>query len=217
MTVNEAIQNRQTAKVLGNQEVPLPSTENVQPLIEELIAIAGNAPFHYACHATHRKKNHPLPSIVPWRFYSLDTKACRTLLSFLKDHDLATGKIPKLLAAATALVQVTWLPNPPAQAIDGLFEPSLKNMEHIAATSAAIQNLLLAATAKKIPNYWSSGGVLREKIVFDLLQIPTKEILLGSIFLFPKEVEKLEVTVKKGKLRELKGKLNDWATWVSFT
>ena len=67
------------------------------------------------------------------------------------------------------------------------FAATLANMEHIAAAAAAIENLLLAATARGVSNYWSSGGVLRSQIVRQLLAIPPAEIVLGAIFFFPKE------------------------------
>ncbi len=67
-------------------------------------------------------------------------------------------------------------------------------MEHIAAASAAIQNLLLAATARGISNYWSSGGVLRSAQVFQQLGIPRQQILLGAIFLFPSEIGDAELS-----------------------
>jgi nitroreductase len=119
-----------------------------------------------------------------------------------------------MLAAATALIQVTWLPTPSKGPFEGLFEPSIVNMEHIAATAAAAQNLVLAAKARGIPSYWSSGGALRDREAFGWLDIPEREILLGSVYLFPSDLEPCETT--GGSLREQRGDVTTWAQWVEL-
>ena len=141
----------------------------------------------------------------------LDAAACRQVRKLLLDNG-DTSKIPRMLAAATTLIQVTWLPNPAKEGGEGLFEPTVANMEHIAAASASIQNLLLAATARGIPSYWSSGGALRERAFFAQLGIPDREVLLGSVFLFPAELENTENV--PGKLREKRGATAEWARWA---
>lgn len=199
--VDEAIRKRRTIKVLSPQ--PLPHRDCLAQ-VNELVSIAGWAPFHRACDAVHRDGS-TLDGIEPWRFHILDSAACRKLRPLLPE--LISGKIPAMLAAADALIIVTWLPNPPAAAtsertIDArqavpefvadyppAFESNLSNMEHLAAASAAVQNLLIAATARGIDNYWSSGGVLRSPAAFDLLGIPQTQILLAAIFLFPASTE----------------------------
>ena len=102
-------------------------------------------------------------------------------------------------------------PDPPS---DQLFEPSIQNMEHIAAASAAVQNMLLAATARAVPNYWSSGGALRSPDVFQLLEIPAHEILLRAVFLFPHDLSK--ATTKGGSLRPSRSPLHDWSRPVTL-
>lgn len=62
-------------------------------------------------------------------------------------------------------------------------------MEHIAAASTAVQNMLLGATEKNIPSYWSTGGKLRHGVLRDYLEIPADKIMIRSIFLFPKDYE----------------------------
>ena len=122
-----------------------------------------------------------------------------------------------MLAAADALIMATWLPNSadvPANGDEPGFAATINNMEHIAAASAAIQNFLLAATARGISNYWSSGGVLRGAHVFKLLGIPREQILLGAIFLFPKDFGDAELATSK--LREHRGSREAWSRWVSL-
>ena len=83
-------------------------------------------------------------------------------------------------------------------------------MEHIAATGAAIQNMLVGATALGYPNYWSSGGVLRFDPMRTHFNVPTEEIILGTLFVFPNDAESRADEVVPGKLRD-KGK--EIATW----
>jgi nitroreductase len=124
-----------------------------------------------------------------------------------------------MLAAADTLIMATWLPNRGADATslvsESQFAPTLANMEHLAAAAAAVQNLLLAATAHGLANYWSSGGVLRTDEVFDLLQIDRREILLGAIFLFPEKVPS-GVEVVGSKLREQRTLPERWSRWVAL-
>lgn len=207
----EAIRNRKTTKLLS--DVPLPE-HDIRGTVDRLIEIAGWAPFHRACDSSHREADSC--GVQPWRMYALDSSNCRRLAKQLPAEN--AGKIPRMLASADAMIQTTWLPNPATRPLDGvLFDATLANMEHIAAASAAIQNLLLAATAEGIPSYWSSGGVvLRETAGFERLKIPQEEILLGSIFLFPEDLEALPSTteVVGSKLRHQRSPQPTWARWV---
>ncbi|WP_309386547.1 nitroreductase family protein [Cerasicoccus frondis] len=204
-TLDAIIQRRRTLKMLTDE--PLPAI-NQRAVINEIIQAGAWAPFHRPCASEHRGQ---LDSIVPWRAYALDATACR----HLREKLISVGdssKIIQMLAAAEALIQVTWLPNRPKAETDALFEPTLENMEHLAAASSAVQNMLLAATARCFENYWSSGGALRESQVFTWLGIPENEILLGSIFLFPADAAGAEAA--PGKLRDKRGPVESWAKWA---
>ena len=207
-TVDRIIRERRTTKLLA--EAPLPVAP-ARETVEQLAAAAGWAPFHKPAARHHQDAG--LPSVVPWRLHLLDAPACRKL----GEHLLARGdrtKIPRLLGAATALVQATWLPNPPRAPHPGLFEPTEENMEHIAAAGAAVQNLLLAATARGIPTYWSSGGALRTPDAFAWMGIPAGEILLGAVFLFPAADTGVEPT--PGAHRDRRGAPADWSRWIDL-
>jgi nitroreductase len=210
MHTDDAIRNRRTEKVLSNTDLPV---RDIRSTVDSLLGLAGCAPFHRACEDLHREG--VLNGIEPWRFYSFDADSCRKLKGIIPTEN--AGKIPSMLASADALILATWLPNV------GQAEPIGKergfvanhfNMEHIAAASAAIQNLLLAATARGISNYWSSGGVLRLPSVFERLDIPTTQILLGAIFLFPKEFGQSELATSK--LRESRRPPTAWSRWISI-
>lgn len=210
-TVDRIQRRRRTTKVLAENDLPLVDR---RADIEQLIVGAGWAPFHRTAHAIHQDRE-DLPSVLPWRFYMLDSAACRRLRGILLERGDVT-KIPKMLATAEASIQVTWLPNPSTEPVSGLFKADLANMEHIAAASAAVQNLLLAATARDIATYWSSGGALRSPELFEILGIPASEILLGSIFLFPDPSELEGVEIKHTKLRDQRGPIEHWARWVEI-
>lgn len=206
--VKHAMETRKTIKVLSKK--PWPVQEHSDE-VKELLECAHWAPFHKAASKKHTE-DHDLKSVVPWRFYALDAKDCRELRKiFIKDGD--DGKLPMMLATADAMAVATWLPNPGGKK-DQLFEPTLENMEHIAAASSAVQNFLIAATAKGIPNYWSSGGALRKPKSFKLLGIPKKEILLGALFLFPEDHKQAETSTSK--LRSKRGPVKSWSTFVEL-
>lgn len=206
--VDDVIRARRTDKVLAGEALP---PRSARGLIEELAGVAGWAPFHKPAARVHLDGG--MTSIVPWRFHLLDADGCRALRETL----LARGdrsKIPRLLGAASALVQATWLPNPPRAELEGLFEPTVDNMEHIASAGAAVQNLLVAATARGVRSYWSSGGALREPEAFGWMGIPEREILLGSLFFFPDDTGEAEVN--GGSHRERRGAPSDWSRWVDL-
>ncbi len=217
--VDHVIRERKTAKVLGDPdnctELSPQIAESFISLVRTAVEVAGCAPFHKLAADEHRRGQ--LDSPVPWRFYVLDKPACCAVLSHLRsradtDQDpkwarAMAKKIPKLLAGTGALVLVTWLPDPSPTG-----EPALNenNIEHIAAASAATQNILLAAEARNMHTYWSSGGILAEAEVFELLGIPRQQRLLAAIFLAPAD----EVTVdpELGANRKLRGQ--NWMKWV---
>jgi nitroreductase len=207
--VDGVIRERRTTKVLADE--PLPAA-GARETAEALVATAGWAPFHRVAARVHQESG-ALTSIVPWRFYLVDADGCRALRQALLERG-DKSKIPRMLAAATALIQATWLPNPAKGPVAGLFEATEENMEHVAAAGAAVQNLLLAATARGIRNYWSSGSALRTPEAFGWMGIPAGEILLGSIFLFPTDTGDAEVNA--GSHRDRRGAPTDWARWVAL-
>ena len=149
MNAVQSISTRRTDKVLCDPAQPLESGGPTRDLMDELIAVAGNAPFHYPSNAQHHDE---LSACVPWRAYKLDTDTCRVLMKRLLDAG-DTTKIPNMLAASCCLVQVTWLPDPDAGEDNGcLFAGTQRNMEHVAAASAFVQSLLVAATEAGVSN-----------------------------------------------------------------
>lgn len=207
MNTTEAIHSRQTAKVLADSPwAPSLTQDEQERLREHLLNLAAKAPYHYK--SAERYKTGVQTSSLPFRCYTLDGNACNALASQLASLDPPPGKILNMLWAAELLIITTWLPDvfgtqPEHREMEPLpFVGNLRNMEHIAATSAAIQNMLVGATAEEYPNYWSSGGVLRQEAARKILEIPMEEIMLGAVFIFPKDALERASQIMPGKLRE---------------
>ncbi len=211
----QSIRKRRTLKVFS--EAPLATKPCDHELISTLIESAYYAPYHYPCSSEHQENT---TSMLPWRFYVLDSEQCRKLAKYLKDNELAMSKLINMLNSADYLIQATWCPTSTTKTTrevnDESFEDSLVNMEHIAAAGAAIQNLLLTATALGHENYWGSGAALRKDFTFDLLGIPKQEILLGALFLFPSESELTsEQQVKTSNMRDKRGSVDSSYRFVT--
>lgn len=217
LAIDQVIQARKSVKVLGDVDNVPQIPESFFAEVQEAMKVAGWAPFHFTAHDSHldRAMNSP----VPWRFYALDQQNCLRLIDALIAHpDTTLSKssgIVRMLASYGALVLVTWLPEPEGTTEQETARVALKNPEHIAATAAAIQNLLLGATARNMDSYWSSGGALREQACFDICKIPAQERLLGSVFLSP-EIPAEQEGVRPGKLREQRGAPGQWMTAVTI-
>ncbi|MEX0720533.1 MAG: nitroreductase family protein [Balneolaceae bacterium] len=215
MSNSQTIRSRQTIKLKADENDPLPVNTSAafRKEVEELIELAGKAPFHYTCDEFYQTEN-KLAGKEPWRFHALDSSSCRELLGVLKTGTAVKSSegIRQMLAAADALILATWLPER-SSSQSRKFYPNVKNMEHIAATGAAIQNLLLAATERGITNYWSSGGIIRRAQVLEMLGIPAHEILLGAVFLFP-DPDSVKADKIHGKNREFRSSKDKWMNWV---
>jgi nitroreductase len=61
--------------------------------------------------------------------------------------------------------------------------PKIPALEEIAATSCAIQNLLLGATALGIATYWGSGGMAYKPAMKEMLQLKDEDTVLGILYL----------------------------------
>ncbi|MBL4708349.1 MAG: hypothetical protein JKY48_07935 [Flavobacteriales bacterium] len=225
MHIDEIIKNRKTQKVLANKVWPVSSNQKpIDQTINELLELAASAPYHRKSHKKYGKNNQ-LNSCLPWRCYTLDTENCRLLFNYIEKQNIKAGKVSNMLAAADGLMLMTWLPEPLTTNVKKQdktsepvpFEGNIKNMEHIAASSAAIQNILIGATARNLPNYWSSGGQLRNVTLRKFLGIPMKEILLGALFIFPEDSEQKGAIIKSGSLRHQGKELDSWVKRVDIS
>ncbi|MFT4024787.1 MAG: nitroreductase [Flavihumibacter sp.] len=60
--------------------------------------------------------------------------------------------------------------------------PNIPAVEEIAAASAAIQNMLLAATARGIASFWSTGGMTLRQPLKDVLGLAEQDQVLGLLY-----------------------------------
>jgi len=56
-------------------------------------------------------------------------------------------------------------------------------IEEISAASAAVQNILLGATALGIANFWSTGGMTHSEQLKDFLGLKYEDSVMGMIYL----------------------------------
>lgn len=61
--------------------------------------------------------------------------------------------------------------------------PKIPQIEEIAAASAAVQNILLGATALGIASFWSTGGMCHSPALKQYLRLDADDIVLGLLFL----------------------------------
>ena len=163
--VATAIRTRRTVKDFTGEALP-------RAAVERLLDLANQAP-------THRLTQ-------PWRFYALDQAAIARLATYLQaepaiaavpDPAKGAAKLAKLLERLPtlgAMVLVTWVRDP-VPAID---------LEEHAAASAAVQNLLLAATAAGIGSFWSTNPALSHPLTVRWCGAdPAAETTLAAIWL----------------------------------
>lgn len=61
--------------------------------------------------------------------------------------------------------------------------PKIPMIEEVAAASAAVQNILLGATALGIATLWSTGGMAHTEAFKNMLELAADDVVLGLIFM----------------------------------
>lgn len=61
-------------------------------------------------------------------------------------------------------------------------KPNIPQLEEIAATSAAIEHVLLGAATLGIASFWSSGGMTHKHALKDFLNLGAEDMVMGLIY-----------------------------------
>ncbi|WP_187261997.1 nitroreductase family protein [Pontibacter beigongshangensis] len=166
LEIAQVIRNRRTIKPaqMNGQQIP-------DEQVKQLLQLADWAPTH-----GHTE---------PWRFRVYTGKKVKDFCqahadlykSNTREEDYQLFKYEKLLHMGdgashliVAYMQRGDLPKIPA-------------LEEIAATSCAIQNVLLGATALGIASYWGSGGMAYKPAMKEYLQLGEEDLVLGILYL----------------------------------
>ena len=60
--------------------------------------------------------------------------------------------------------------------------PNIPAFEEMAAASAAVQNVLLAAHALNIASFWSTGGMAQKQAFKSFLELNDEDLVLGILY-----------------------------------
>jgi len=61
--------------------------------------------------------------------------------------------------------------------------PKIPVLEEIAATAAAIQNILLGVSATGIAGFWSTSGMTHHPAMKDFLELKKEDVVMGTLYL----------------------------------
>lgn len=164
--IQEVIQNRRTVKPpqMNGQRVP-------DGQVRQIIALADWAPTH--------------GNTEPWRFrvYANDK---------VKAFCLAHARLYKAQTAPDKFLQEKYdkllhMGDQASHLVVAIMQrgnlPKIPALEEIAATSCAVQNLLLGATALGIASYWGSGGMAYHPAMKEMLRLREEDLVLGILYL----------------------------------
>ncbi len=141
-----------------------------QNLIRQIIEAGTWAPNH---HLTE-----------PWRFFVLQGEARTALGKVMSGVAAARETDPAVAsqAAERAITKPLRAPYVIAVGVEPSIDPSIPPIEEIAAGSAAVQNMLLAAEALGLAAIWRSGWIAFEPEVREHFGISPRGTMLGFVY-----------------------------------
>jgi nitroreductase len=213
--VRMVIRGRRTTKVFASIDHPptidSESLRRGDEIVRQSIADAGWAPFHF-----DRKAD---GIAEPWRVHVLREESCRAIARNFAQWfpDFKPGnKMPAMLAACGCAVIVTWLPQKPAAGEEASKLINV-NEEHLAATAAFVQNMLLLLDAAGLHTYWSSGGLLKTPEAFKRLGIANDQQLLACVFVdYAAGDAKRAVEIAGGGNRDKRSPAEKWSREITL-
>lgn len=214
-TVTRVVKSRRTFKVLGDVESPIQIDSEVaktcRRTVLESVQSADAAPFHYDRHFDNVAQ--------PWRVNVLWHESCQTIAANFYQwfDDVKPGnKLPSMLSACGACVLVSWLPQFDGGGDDSVAKSKQIQIdhEHLAATSAYVQNLMLLLTVANMGTYWSSGGQFCGRPMMDRLSMDAPQQLLAAVFVEFPQTNGDNVQRLPGKLADKRANLEAWMNVV---
>jgi nitroreductase len=207
--VDDVIRSRRTEKILANESFdwqPAPSElQAYDQSVEEALEVARWAPFHYPGKHEGWKE--------PWRARWLQHNSCLAMADRLAqwNGNLAPGhKFPMLLRACGSCVIVSWSPETELQSES---KRGQVNDEHLAATAAFVQNLLIALEARNLGSYWASGNVILEGETPQRLGMEPGEKVTAVVFInYRPDAPESALQRIEGKLRHARDPNLGWLT-----
>jgi nitroreductase len=164
--IEKVIRDRRTIKAAAMNGNKI-SRENMQ----QLLALADYAPTH--------------ARTEPWRFVVYTGES---LIQFCKDHAKLywenTAEENRKQATADNLEHMGDLASHLVIAVMRRTpEAKIPKLEEYAATSAAIQNILLGAEALDIAAFWSTGGMALKPAMKQYLNLQEEDEVLGFLYM----------------------------------
>lgn len=165
-TIAEVIRNRRTTKAAAMNGQKVPDAQ-----IDQLMSLADYAPTH--------------GRTEPWRFM-IYTAA--SLEKFCNDHaQLYWDNTPEETRQAQTFENLKHQGDMVSHLVVTLMkrtkETKIPLMEEYAATSAAVQNILLGAEALGIAAIWSTGGMALKQPMKDYFSLSEDDFVVGFLYL----------------------------------
>ncbi|RVU02490.1 nitroreductase [Mucilaginibacter limnophilus] len=163
-TISNIIKSRRTVKppAMNGQKIP-------NGHIAAMLELADWAPSHGLTE--------------PWRFivYEEPLAFCQKHAELYKEHTAAEnfkeGTYNNLATIGTNASHVI------IAVMKRGTNPNIPAFEEIEAASAAVQNVLLAATALNVASFWSTGGMTLKPAMKNFLELGEEDAVLGLLYL----------------------------------
>lgn len=163
MQTQEILDFIKSRRSIGNLVAPAPSHEQ----IEQAIEVAMSAPDH--------------KDLNPYRFVILEGNALTQLGDALKTAAIAQGETDE-----ATLTKTHNMPNRAPMIIacvtDFKDHDKVPQWEQIAASSAAVQNLLLALTAQGFASVWRTGPLANEPAVKQFFNLSGDNQVIAFVY-----------------------------------
>jgi nitroreductase len=181
-TIANIIKSRRTVKPFVMNGTKLPDEQ-----INQLLALADWAPTHGLTE--------------PWRFtvYSNPADFCNAHAELYKANtpadEFIRGTYDNLYNQGTKVSHVI------VAVMQRGNLPKIPVSEEVAAVAAAIQNILLGATALGIASFWSTGGMILKPAMKAFLNLQPEDEVMGVLYFggadeYPKGVRKVPLSEK---------------------